>query len=329
MASVLLSVIIPTFGRGIPLSAAISSALNASPDGSVEIIVIPNGPNEDWRAIKHNYQNDSRIKWFPIQEANVSAARNRGLTIATGQYIRFLDDDDYLFEDASKRQLKAALLSDADVCSGSVAIVNEAGEQVGLKEQPLVTDLSIAACGPRRMVQVGAHLIKRAVAQSVRWNESRALAEDVEWLIQIATLAERKWLRFEEPVAAWVQHRNFRLSRGHDPGARTLRYIAEVILEAAERLEMEGRLTVSRRVAIADGLWAVLQKGLRYDFGYWTAVARMADICAPGRRPPSRIHQLAALRRLPPLWIETALIPLRLAYAPVRATLDQLGINRT
>src|SRR3546814_8013731 len=59
----LLSVIIPTYKRPQYLPRAINSAVQAAPDGDVEVIVVPNGPDDSWKNVAKKYQSEPRVQW--------------------------------------------------------------------------------------------------------------------------------------------------------------------------------------------------------------------------------------------------------------------------
>lgn len=329
MTKPLVSVVIPTHNRPKFLLNAIGSALACAPNGNVEVIVVPNGSDKTWQSTASEFSRDTRVQWHPMAVSNVSAARNYGLKLARGDFIRFLDDDDYLLPAACKVQCEAIILNSADVCSGAIEINRENHTRVKIWQQPYTDDFCVAALAPRRRAQVGCHIFRRKILDKLQWNENSSLNEDMEWLLAVATSNELKWIRTGDIVAAWIQHRHERLSRGHDPGNGTLKYSANLLLTAGEKLSASQRLTSSRRDVLAEALWSLLQKGLKYDFQYWKEVARIADQYAPGRRPPSRIHRTSLVRLIHPLMVETALIPVRYAYAPVQRVLDQLGLNRS
>jgi glycosyltransferase involved in cell wall biosynthesis len=117
----LLTVVIPTFKRPTFIGRAIESALIAAPEGDVEIIVVPNGSDTSWRAAADEFCQDHRIHWSPLKEGNACKARNHGLALASGKYIRFLDDDDYFYPAAAEQlvELRAAAadISSAPVCN--------------------------------------------------------------------------------------------------------------------------------------------------------------------------------------------------------------------
>ena len=87
----LISVIIPTYNRGWVLKEAIDSVL-AQDFNDFELIVVDDGSDDNTQDILNLYQED--IILYRQENKGVSAARNRGITMASGQYIAFLDSDD-------------------------------------------------------------------------------------------------------------------------------------------------------------------------------------------------------------------------------------------
>ncbi len=328
MSNQLLSVVIPTANRPQFLPRAVTSALHSAPDGNVEVIVVPNGPDESWQAVAESFQEDRRVRWEPISTAHANAARNHGLASSQGLFVRFLDDDDYLYPEASRKQCRALLDSDADMASGDVEVVSDRGNLIRTLVQPAVNDFVEGTLSPSRRSQQGGHLYRRELLDGLRWDERCRVGQDTIWMIQLAGLRELNWIKTPGPVAAWMQHRGTRVSRGRDPGDAALKNIVEHIQWAVTELDRQDRLTDERLLAASQSLWSNLQKGLRYDFMYWERVARIAEKYAPNCRPPSRIHRFPIARDLPPLVVETGLIPVRTAYHPVRVFLDAIGVSR-
>ena len=101
------SVIIPTYSRALLINRAIKSVLNQSYK-NVEIIVVDdNDPSSDDRKnmellMKQYEKNEKVIYVKHDKNKNGAAARNTGLRYATGDYVTFLDDDDFYFEDRIK-----------------------------------------------------------------------------------------------------------------------------------------------------------------------------------------------------------------------------------
>lgn len=324
----LVSVIIPTHRRPQFLPRAIDCALQAAPDGDVEVIVVPNGPDTSWKTVAEKYQSEKRIVWSAVKTPHANVARNHGMGLARGVFIRFLDDDDYLYPEPCRKQCESLTASAMDMSSGAIEVASTTGRILKQLFQPDTNDLTVAALSPKRRTQCFAHLYKRSHVIDLRWDEDRSIGQDTAWLIKLTAHKETAWHKTEEPLGAWVQHQEQRISRGRDPGAMTLRGMSNAIQNAYIALEQSNRLTPERRQAAADALWTFLQKGLRYDRAYWKGVAKVANGYYPGRRPPSVVHRMPVINKLDPLLIETLIIPIRRAYHPFRKLLERLDINR-
>jgi glycosyltransferase involved in cell wall biosynthesis len=97
-----ISAIIPTHNRAKLLVEAIESALQQTrpPD---EIIVVDDGSTDDTEQVVTRY--DGRVRYIRQENSGPSAARNRGIQAASGDFIAFLDSDDLWVKDRIERQL--------------------------------------------------------------------------------------------------------------------------------------------------------------------------------------------------------------------------------
>ncbi|MFH1102471.1 MAG: glycosyltransferase [Pseudomonadota bacterium] len=98
----IVSVVIPTFNRGWILKEAIDSVLSQNFD-DFELIIIDDGSTDNTRDLLACYGD----RLFVIHQPNkgVSAARNRGISAASGRYIAFLDSDDLWLPNKLLQQL--------------------------------------------------------------------------------------------------------------------------------------------------------------------------------------------------------------------------------
>lgn len=92
------SVIMPVFNSEKTVSKAIESVLNNN-DSNIELIIVNDGSSDNSEALIKEYLNDPRVSYYLRDKAGVSAARNFGLTVAKGEYISFLDSDDFFKKD--------------------------------------------------------------------------------------------------------------------------------------------------------------------------------------------------------------------------------------
>ena len=95
----LVSVIIPIYNVEKYLGRCLDSVINQDYK-NIEIILINDGATDNSLNIAIDYQKkDKRIKVFSQKNQGLSAARNTGLDKAVGNYITFIDSDDYVSKD--------------------------------------------------------------------------------------------------------------------------------------------------------------------------------------------------------------------------------------
>jgi glycosyltransferase involved in cell wall biosynthesis len=111
----LISVVIPTYNRAQPLTVAIESVLRQT-YGNFEIVVVDDGSTDGSagavQAIIDSAADDgsgrvSRIRYVHQSNKGPSAARNRGITEAAGDWLAFLDSDDVWLPEKLEWQIRA------------------------------------------------------------------------------------------------------------------------------------------------------------------------------------------------------------------------------
>ena len=122
----LLSVIIPVYNVEPYLEQCLDSVVNQTYK-NLEIICINDGSTDNSLKILEKYQKkDNRMKIIDQKNKGVAAARNAGLDAATGEYITFVDSDDYLelnaYEEAMKVMLKT---NNVDIVEFNVNVFSE------------------------------------------------------------------------------------------------------------------------------------------------------------------------------------------------------------
>ena len=92
----LITVIIPAYNAEKTIGRAVKSVLNQI-GVNLEVLIINDGSTDGTADICADFQsNDNRIKLFSIENHGVSYARNYGLERANGEYIGFVDSDDWI-----------------------------------------------------------------------------------------------------------------------------------------------------------------------------------------------------------------------------------------
>ncbi|MDE6218485.1 MAG: glycosyltransferase [Muribaculaceae bacterium] len=90
-----ISVIIPVYNVGRLLCKSVDSILGQQQDNT-EIIIVDDGSTDDSGQICDEYANQKNIRIVHKKNGGLSSARNAGIDIAKGDYLLFLDSDDYL-----------------------------------------------------------------------------------------------------------------------------------------------------------------------------------------------------------------------------------------
>ncbi|WP_127531971.1 bifunctional glycosyltransferase/CDP-glycerol:glycerophosphate glycerophosphotransferase [Paenibacillus kobensis] len=125
MKSINISVIITSFNKGNYLAQCLDSLLASQVKG-LQLIIVDDGSTDQSRDIIRDY-----AKRFPqlliIEQDNhgVSHARNRGLELAAGEYITFLDADDYMDANVLVKLYRLARNKDADTAIGQISCFDE------------------------------------------------------------------------------------------------------------------------------------------------------------------------------------------------------------
>jgi teichuronic acid biosynthesis glycosyltransferase TuaG len=105
--NIFISVVIPAYNSERTIDKTISSVLNQSYD-KFEIIIIDDGSQDNTVEVVNTIANkDKRIRLFRNEKnLGVSATRNRGISLAKGDWIAFLDSDDMWSTDKLEKQIK-------------------------------------------------------------------------------------------------------------------------------------------------------------------------------------------------------------------------------
>lgn len=127
----LISVIVPIYNVEEYLSRCIDSIINQT-YAELEIILVDDGSTDKCGIICEEYaQKDARIKVLHKQNGGLSDARNVGLENAQGDYIAFVDSDDYIALDMYEKLYRRIEKDKSDLAICNIEFVNE-------KKEPLI-----------------------------------------------------------------------------------------------------------------------------------------------------------------------------------------------
>ncbi len=123
------SVIVPVYKVEKFLPRCLDSLINQTLK-DIEIICINDGsPDNSLQILEEYAQKDSRIKVINQENSGPSISRNRGIELAQGEYIGFIDSDDWIDLNFYEKLYETAKKYDADIAVGDVKIIRKYGRQ--------------------------------------------------------------------------------------------------------------------------------------------------------------------------------------------------------
>ena len=132
-----ISVIVPVYNVETYQARCVDSILNQS-YANLEVILVDDGSKDASGSICDKYaEKDNRIRVIHKENGGLSSARNAGLDVACGEYITFVDSDDWIEPLAYGWMMEAMVRYDVKmVCAGRYDVDGATGEKtVGLCPQ--------------------------------------------------------------------------------------------------------------------------------------------------------------------------------------------------
>lgn len=169
----LLSIIVPVYNADRHISKCIESILK-SEYNNFELIAIDDGSTDDSGRILDCYKKkDLRIRVFHIPNGGVSRARNKGIVEARGDYITFVDADDYV-----KPQMFSEMIHAIEQYSCEIAVCTRTKVIEGVEEQ-----LNLEGIQVEEVVNLKIDEFHSIYDWSVTWGKvyQRKLWENVEF----------------------------------------------------------------------------------------------------------------------------------------------------
>lgn len=116
MSSIKVSVVIPVYNVEKYLNECMDSVINQTLK-EIEIICVDDGSTDSSLSILHEYaKQDSRITILTQENQGAGVARNTGLDIATGEYLSFLDADDFFHLEMLEKAYNQSSYLKAEIC---------------------------------------------------------------------------------------------------------------------------------------------------------------------------------------------------------------------
>lgn len=198
-----ISIIIPVYNGERYIEACVRSVLAADLPCEYEIILSDDGSNDDSPAIVDRLaQEYPQITAIHFENGGLSAARNRGVSCASGKYLFFIDCDDLILPEYLPRLLRKAEEERSDIVMAGFTAMSEGGEQSKLVFRPVlepVGTMSGTAFLKRRMDgndwnnEVWCALYRRSFwdEKGIHFRENIRLYEDIYFSTYVLFQAQR------------------------------------------------------------------------------------------------------------------------------------------
>jgi glycosyltransferase involved in cell wall biosynthesis len=267
------SILIPCYNADRWIAQAIDSALNQTYPHK-EVIVVDDGSTDRSLDIIKSF--GDRIRWETGENQGGNATRNRLLNLSIGEWVQYLDADDYLLPDKVEKQVEfLARNSEAEVIY-SPHITEELNEQGIVHQPPALANLSLPhdlwlLAIQWKLPQTGGLLLrKQALVDINGWRENLRHCQDYDLYVRLLT-ANKRFAYCEQAGAVY---------RWWCSGTVTRRKIAEIyrdrlgIQDAIETyLSSTSQLCSVRQDAINQARFEYARRIYDWDKQWATQVA--------------------------------------------------------
>lgn len=258
----LFSVIIPVYNAKPFLRECLNSVLRQSCK-SFEIVCIDDGSTDGSSAILDEFQEGhDRIRVVHRGNRGVSSARNKGLEIARGRYVLFLDADDYIADGSLKRIAKSIKAHDPDiVVYGGVSVPPSFWDDDLNTRNVVYQNDSFRALlkerGSRPLIAGKCYRLDLLRSHRVTFDCSLDLGEDQAFQFDSFPYAE-KIVFIDAKCYFYRQHQGSSMCReGADPTAKLLKHVklADVILRRQKKAGFFAQHELDLAEWLLDFLW--------------------------------------------------------------------------
>lgn len=294
----LISVVVPAYNVEKYLPKCVESLLNQTWK-NLEIILVDDGsPDNCWNIMQDYARRDSRVKPLHQKNGGLSAARNAGVDAAKGEYIGFLDGDDYLAPETYELLYGAMQKYDAQIAVCSFEYVDESGKVLPTsspmtREEVLTREEAVNRLGKDKnwyYVTAPNRLYRRELFDKVRFpigkvHEDEYTAHLFYWQCERVAVVPRN-------LYYYVQHGNGIM--GNTSVRKTMNYV-DAVLNRMEFAAQHGLTALA--FSCCNGALGRLV-GLKYGESSGEPEAKTGYEQILQRMRP-KIHQLLKLRASP------------------------------
>jgi len=263
-AASLVSIIIPCYNAERWVQEAVESCLDQSYP-NIEIIVVDDGSTDRSLEILRRYLPHIKLETGPNRGGN--CARNRGFALSSGEYVQYLDADDYLQPDKIATQVRFLEQTNADAVYGDFRYRRhlpdarfsylDRVQSSGAQPDILASLLSFW------VVNGGAILYRRRAIDRVGgWDETLKAAQDTDFLISVALSGATICY---QPGCNFVYRKYGAVTVSTSNLGRWLQNMRSCLSKSETALVNSRRLTGQYMAALATGYFEIARACYSYD----------------------------------------------------------------
>ncbi len=201
------SIIIPTYNREQFLFKCITSLFKQI-HRPLEIIIVDDGSMDKTyeiiqECIKKFSSKEFKILYFYQKNSGAPSARNKGIRESSGDWLQFLDSDDYLESNKISVQLESLKEKKAElaVCDHEVFNINSK-KSFKIRSNG---DLLLKVANGHSIFTGAALISKRIVEKGILWNENLFREQDKEFLFNVL-FASKRYVYNSDTYAIYIKH---------------------------------------------------------------------------------------------------------------------------
>ncbi|MGH1392433.1 MAG: glycosyltransferase family 2 protein [Trichormus sp.] len=273
------SIIIPCFNAEKWLAEAIDSCLQQT-YSHLEIIVIDDGSTDNSLEIIKSY--GDKIIWRSYPNKGGNYARNRGFDLSQGEYIQYLDADDYILPEKIEQQVNCLEATGADVVysdwrhqhhlsDGSIFL-----DKIEISEAK--TDI-LAALLANWWVALASLMYKRSAVQKIGgWDENLAAAQDRDFFLSVVMNGAKVAY---QPGCYAIYRRHGAVTVSTASKRRWLKNHHLVLQKVEQKLLQRNQLSRTYRQALAKSYFELAREALFLDYAQYLMFLEKALVMFP------------------------------------------------
>jgi glycosyltransferase involved in cell wall biosynthesis len=276
-------IIIPVYNRAVLVREAIESALGDAREVSLEIIVVDDASTDGtWDSLRA--YDDPRIRCFRMESnGGQSAARNHGLDVARGTYVKFLDSDDILVPGHLAVEVRVLQSTEAEIAVSGW--YSESNGKTTMSDAPVfhavVDDILAGLAAPTS----SALYLRRS---DWRWDPALRKLDDWDYFCQ-AALGANGITTVDGPAYVIREHSGARMT--NTTMLANAREHHRILQKIEDRLSTDGLLTEPRRQRLAQYYYKELRVFCLHDRHSFEAAAKHIRSLDPTFQPRDEEQQ--------------------------------------